>query len=511
MTNLKWLTPKRRSESGNNLADKSFVRNRFDKDLGSLIYLSQFRRQAGKTQVYMMPKDNVRNRLTHSIEVSHVAEQLLNIFLYELEKKFRETLDREMYRNLLTVLKASCLVHDIGHPPFAHSGERVLSELRQSLSGRFDSNLQNLRILGSLSPLGIEYDLKLSDTVVDSVLKEKHDGFFRARDADCWLEAEKNLIIDVSKSTGTYLNVDDNLKKVICDFDDANRRYPRLCTSGIPKKILVRHPITYFMTCADDICYLSSDVEDAINRGGIELNHVVQTLVNLKIPCRNSNYTVTNKGWKVMLSSHDNSPKKLRTAIIKSLIGRTAEVLKSVVVVNKKNYSGIEDFLQHLPLILVKHSVTFWTPDTEFGNFLYMRNENEDDSGASIRKYKKKIFAEGLFLTREVLEENAGAKSIVEKLYQLLVSGIRISRKPVVLITKRAAFISPEYRNEILKILEDNKKALVDRVSKCEAILIDFIAGMTDAYARDYLKWLEGSDFMKINMLPEQAVEGEHA
>ena len=86
MNSIKWLTTERRDKLGSNsiLADESYARGRFDKDLGSLIYLSQFRRQGGKTQVYSMPKDNVRNRLTHSIEVSHVAEQLLHIFLFHL-------------------------------------------------------------------------------------------------------------------------------------------------------------------------------------------------------------------------------------------------------------------------------------------------------------------------------------------------------------------------------------------------------------------------------------------
>ena len=129
-----------------------------------------FTRRSGglqaKTQVFQAGEyDFYRTRLTHSLEVSRIAESIA-IWL-------REATSRGRGRSRICS-KAICLAHDIGHPPFGHAGERVLNELMEPYGG-FEGNAQTLRILtrtiysgpkgrGGMSP---------SRALLDGVLKYK--------------------------------------------------------------------------------------------------------------------------------------------------------------------------------------------------------------------------------------------------------------------------------------------------------------------------------------------------
>lgn len=106
-------------------------RSPFDRDRDRIVQSRAFRRLAGKTQVFTSrASDHFRSRLTHTIEVAQVARQVawalgLNVDLAE----------------------ALALVHDIGHPPFGHAGERALDRCLQAHGMRFDHNLHALRIV----------------------------------------------------------------------------------------------------------------------------------------------------------------------------------------------------------------------------------------------------------------------------------------------------------------------------------------------------------------------------
>src|ERR1700728_2629919 len=106
-------------------------RTAFQRDRDRIVQARAFRRLAGKTQVFTSrASDHFRSRLTHTIEVAQIARgvaQALN-----LNQDLAETL---------------ALVHDIGHPPFGHAGERALDECLKRHGLRFDHNLHALRIV----------------------------------------------------------------------------------------------------------------------------------------------------------------------------------------------------------------------------------------------------------------------------------------------------------------------------------------------------------------------------
>ena len=106
-------------------------RGPFERDRDRVVWSRAFRRLAGKTQVFTSrASDHFRSRLTHTIEVAQVARQIAAAL--ELNEDLAETL---------------ALVHDIGHPPFGHAGERALDRCLQAHGLRFDHNLHALRIV----------------------------------------------------------------------------------------------------------------------------------------------------------------------------------------------------------------------------------------------------------------------------------------------------------------------------------------------------------------------------
>src|SRR5690606_12990064 len=92
---------------------------------------------------------------------------------------------------------------------------------------------------------------------------------------------ERKLIRKISEKTGTKIPLT-KLKETVRKFEDCNRRNKTIDVAE-NKSVYVRHPLTYFMTCADDICYLSSDLEDAFNYGTLDKKTVATILNNLKI------------------------------------------------------------------------------------------------------------------------------------------------------------------------------------------------------------------------------------
>ena len=113
--------------------EESQLRSCFQRDRDRIIHSSAFRRLDRKTQVFVDPdKDNVRTRLTHSLEVSQIAR----------------TIARELGLNE-DLTEAICLAHDLGHPPFGHAGQEILNECMLPYGG-FEHNLQSLRIVDLL-------------------------------------------------------------------------------------------------------------------------------------------------------------------------------------------------------------------------------------------------------------------------------------------------------------------------------------------------------------------------
>src|SRR5450631_3811062 len=135
-------------------------RSDFQRDRDRVIHSRAFRRLEAKTQVFTRRySDHFRNRLTHTIEVAQIARTVAGAL-----------------RTNTDLTEALALVHDIGHPPFGHGGERQLDALMREHGGRFDHNLHALRIVEQFEQRYLDFPgLNLTFEVREGIVKHSRD------------------------------------------------------------------------------------------------------------------------------------------------------------------------------------------------------------------------------------------------------------------------------------------------------------------------------------------------
>ena len=253
-------------------------RGQFRRDYSRLLHCPAFRRLQGKTQLFSgNESDFFRTRLTHSLEVAQVAKSVA----LKINRSLRRQYDLEIDTDLV---EFAGLAHDIGHPPFGHTGEEALNELMQEHGG-FEGNAQTLRILTRLE--------KKLDDASRQMLRDNHGGveplwFANGADAAVGL----NLC---SRTIGSILKYDNMIpqgqttKPDQDNHDEANAadhgRSPKLpsrklvkgyyCTEGsVVEKVKadvapgMDEPLKtiecQIMDIADDIAYSTYDLEDSL-------------------------------------------------------------------------------------------------------------------------------------------------------------------------------------------------------------------------------------------------------
>ncbi|TDM25606.1 dNTP triphosphohydrolase [Macrococcoides caseolyticum] len=139
--------------------------NIYDQDYARILYSSSFRRLQGKMQLFPGKNNSFyRNRLTHSLEVEQIAKSIANLI--------SETVTEEYFplKNIV-VVQSGALAHDIGNPPFGHSGERKLNQIMENHGG-FEGNAQGLRVIMHLERKKPTFDgLNLSYRTLLSIVK----------------------------------------------------------------------------------------------------------------------------------------------------------------------------------------------------------------------------------------------------------------------------------------------------------------------------------------------------
>jgi dGTPase len=180
-----WASDPAQSRGRLHPEEESAWRSAFQRDRDRIIHSSAFRRLKHKTQVFVEHEgDYYRTRLTHSIEVAQVARTLANVL----------GLDAEL-------AEAVALAHDLGHPPFGHTGEDVLERL-MAPHGGFDHNAQALRIVTRLERHYADFDgLNLTWETLEGIAK--HNGPLRAPGAPSlpWAVAEYDALHDLGLDT----------------------------------------------------------------------------------------------------------------------------------------------------------------------------------------------------------------------------------------------------------------------------------------------------------------------
>ena len=250
----------------------------FEVDFDRIVFSSSFRSLQDKTQVIPVSKtDFVHTRLTHSMEVSVVGRSLGRIVGQKIIQKYPQLKDLGYtFNDFGAIVAAAALSHDIGNPPFGHSGEKAIGEYFKSGKGLeykselspkewqdfidFEGNANGFKILSEGSP---DSGLRLSYATLGAFMKypkeslpkkptnhivDKKYGFF---------QSQKEFFTDVVEDLG--------MKPMRTGKDIAYHR----------------HPLSFLVEAADDICYTIIDFEDGINLGLIEEEFALEYLIKL--------------------------------------------------------------------------------------------------------------------------------------------------------------------------------------------------------------------------------------
>ena len=250
------LAPYRKTRQDKNLAPLDVVRNPFVQDYDRIIFSSSFRRLAKKTQVHpLVRNDHIHNRLTHSLEVSCVGRSL-GLGVGGMLRQLGELPEPYTPDHLGQIIQAACLAHDIGNPPFGHAGEEAIRDWFKDSGHKeqyfkdlkpaewadftaFDGNAQGFRVINALENNKDRGGFRLTLPVIAALVKYPCSAY-EAQGAGVskvkfnFYTAEKTLFAEIFTAMG-------------------------LAQGGGYR----RHPLSYLLEAADDICYRIIDMEDA--------------------------------------------------------------------------------------------------------------------------------------------------------------------------------------------------------------------------------------------------------
>ena len=231
-------------------------RTEFQRDFDRLIFSSAFRRMQNKTQVFPLPGSVfVHNRLTHSLEVSSVGRSLGTDVGRVLQERHPELTDID-FLSIGSIVSAACLAHDMGNPPFGHSGEEAIRSFFREGKGRslqsqlpwhlwsdlinFDGNANTFRLLTHQFCGRRQGGFGLTYSTLASIVKYPYPSFFVTKPKFGFFSTECEDFSTIASTLGI----------------------PLLALGNGHEK-WARYPLVYLVEAADDICYEVMDIEDA--------------------------------------------------------------------------------------------------------------------------------------------------------------------------------------------------------------------------------------------------------
>ncbi len=260
--------------------DQDDTRLGFEVDYDRIIFSDSFRSLQDKTQVVPLSKtDFVHTRLTHSLEVSVVARSLGRIVGKHIIQKYPELTKKGYQANDFgAIVAAAALAHDIGNPPFGHSGEKSIGEYFKSGNGKifkkqltdkqwqdlidFEGNANGFKILTETKN-GIAGGLRLSYATLGAFTKYPKESL--PKKPSQYIGDKKYGVFQSDKSF----------------FEEIANELGLLKLRKGNNMSYIRHPLAFLVEAADDICYTIIDFEDGINLGLISEDYALEYLINL--------------------------------------------------------------------------------------------------------------------------------------------------------------------------------------------------------------------------------------
>lgn len=415
-------------------------RSEFKRDYDRLIFSAPFRRMQNKTQVFPLPGSIfVHNRLTHSLEVASVGMSLGNDVATAIMEK-RPELARTLFPRIGTIVSTACLAHDMGNPPFGHSGEKaiqtffsegkgaflkgIVSEALWNDITHFEGNANAFRLLAHRFKGRRDGGFVMTYTTLASIVKYPFESSLAGGHGKFgFFNTEKDIYCKIAEDLGITLK----------------------SKHGEPLQY-ARHPLVYLVEAADDICYEIMDIEDA---------HKLKIL----------SFAETKN---LLLGFFDETVKKnIEKRIVDEGITDDNEkvIYMRACVIGKLENVCAQAFIDNEEEILS-------------GTFAGCLIDHIPEPQYSAYKRCTKVSFEKIYKSKPVLDVELSGFKIMETLMEIMTEAAVhpdrfYSRQLMSRVSSQYDIASPDLETRIMAV-------------------IDYISGMTDVYALDVYQKING-------------------
>ena len=293
------------------------TRSDFQRDFDRMVFSSPFRRLQNKTQVFPLPGSVfVHNRLTHSMEVACVGRSMANEVASALRARHTDAATRAALDSIGEIVAAACLAHDLGNPPFGHSGETAISTFFSEGAGaplqeqlpaecwadlvHFEGNANAFRLLTHSFNGRRNGGFAMTYSMLASIVKYPYSSTLAGtRNKFGFFTTERDSFRRIASQLG-----------MICLEDNGDDRLS-----------YARHPLVYLVEAADDICYEVMDIEDAHKLKILSTQEVKQLLLAFFEPQRRARCEQV----MAMIADPNEQIAYLRSGVIGALVQSCAE------------------------------------------------------------------------------------------------------------------------------------------------------------------------------------------
>ena len=421
-------------------AERHDDRSEFKRDYDRLIFSSAFRRLQNKTQVFPLPGSIfVHNRLTHSLEVASVGMSIGNDISRRVIKKQPDLKDT-LVEEIGTIVSAACLAHDLGNPPFGHSGEKAIQtffsegpglKIKPMVSSEFwddithfEGNANAFRILTHRFKGRRQGGFVMTYSMLASIVKYPFASSLAGNHG----------------KFGFFASEAESYRKIADELGISCKSAP-----SEPLKY-ARHPLVYMVEAADDICYEIMDIEDS---------HKLKIL----------SYAETEH---LLLSFFDEDiQQKIRQRIIDEELTDENEkvVYMRASVIGKLENECVAAFLAHEEEILA-------------GTFEGSLIDHISERQKKAYKECEKISFSKIYQSKPVLDIELSGYQIMATLMEVFIeAAVNPSR-----------FYSKQLLRRVSSQYDIENENLEERIMA----VLDYISGMTDIYALDIYQKING-------------------